>query len=148
MTTGWAVAVGIAVVAGLASAGVGLVLLQRLSRLLKQQQVLAGQLRGVDDAVFAIEARLNGMPAPADSAEARAGEAKLEIEGESFRGASIDAEIAPEIQAAIAAAAVAAAGNKARVQSMRLVKAEAERSAWSQQGRMQVQTSHNVRAPR
>jgi hypothetical protein len=53
--------------------------------------------------------------------------------------------LAPEMQAVIAAAAMVCAGRKARVRSVRLV-LPAHASAWSQQGRMLVQTSHNVRS--
>jgi len=146
MTLAWAAAAVIAAVAALVSAGVSVELLRRVRRMADRERVLEAQLSLVDEAICAIEARLGG----AAVAETPAGEgrssAEAEAEREGMRGESIDAEIAPEIQAAIAAAAVVAAGDRVRVHSMRLMKSEAERNAWSQQGRVLVQTSHNVRA--
>jgi hypothetical protein len=148
MTMAWAAIAVIAAVAALVSAGVSFELLRRVRRMADRERVLEGQLSLVDEAVCAIEARLGGEAV----ADERAGEgrssAAAEAEREGMRGESIDAEIAPEIQAAIAAAAVVAAGERVRVHAMRLVKSEAERNAWSQQGRVLVQTSHNVRARR
>ena len=54
-------------------------------------------------------------------------------------------EIAPEIQVAIAAAAIAALGNHARVRSARKVPSSDVVSPWTQQGRVIVQSSHNLR---
>jgi len=150
MTLAWSVAAVIAALAALVSAGVSMVLLARVRRMADRERVLEAQLGLVDEAVCAIEARLGGAPVAEEQAgdgRARAdGKARAEAESEGMRGESIDAEVAPEIQAAIAAAAVVAAGERARVHSIRRVKPEAERNAWSQQGRVLVQTSHNVRA--
>jgi hypothetical protein len=52
-------------------------------------------------------------------------------------------EIAPEVQAAIAAAAVATVGPNAVVQSVKSVT-----SPWTQQGRVLVQGGHNLRVRR
>jgi hypothetical protein len=52
-------------------------------------------------------------------------------------------EIVPEIQAAIAATAVAVLGENAVVQSVKAVP-----SAWTQQGRVQVHGGHNLRVRR
>ena len=143
MTMAWAAIAVIAAVAALVSAGVSFELLRRVRRMADRERVLEGQLSLVDEAVCAIEARLGGEAV----ADERAGEgrssAAAEAERDGMRG-----EIAPEIPAAIAAAAVVAAGERVRVHAMRLVKSEAERNAWSQQGRVLVQTSHNVRARR
>jgi hypothetical protein len=148
MTTGWlAAAVVIAALAAVAT-GVCMVTLGRMRRLLEQQQILGEQLQLVDDAVRGMESRLDAVSAGPRATEGAAGQAESEFEGEGMRGESIDAEIAPEIQAAIAAAAVVAAGDKARVRSMRQVKAQQDGSAWSKQGRVLVQTSHNVRPSR
>ena len=54
--------------------------------------------------------------------------------------------IAPEIQVAIAAAAVAFLGRNARVQSARVIASHDVVSPWSQQGRVIVQASHNLRS--
>ena len=55
-------------------------------------------------------------------------------------------EIAPEIKAAIAAAAVAVLGNHARVREARRFPLQDGLSPWTQQGRVIVQSSHNLRA--
>lgn len=57
-------------------------------------------------------------------------------------------EIAPEIQVAIAAAAVALLGNNARVRAARRVPSKDVVSPWTQQGRVSVQSSHNLRPRR
>jgi hypothetical protein len=54
-------------------------------------------------------------------------------------------EIAPEIQVAIAAAAVALLGRNARVRSARKIPSRDVVSPWTQQGRVSVQSSHNLR---
>lgn len=56
-----------------------------------------------------------------------------------------DDEIAPEIQAAISAAAIAVLGNHARVRAARQVPSQDVVSPWTQQGRVTVQSSHNLR---
>jgi hypothetical protein len=54
-------------------------------------------------------------------------------------------EIPAEIQVAIAAAAIAAFGNHARVRSARRIPSSNVVSPWTQQGRVIVQSSHNLR---
>lgn len=62
-------------------------------------------------------------------------------------GTSFQAEgIAPEIQAAIAAAAIAVLGSHARVRAARRIPSQDVVSPWTQQGRVIVQSSHNLRA--
>lgn len=56
--------------------------------------------------------------------------------------------ITSEIQAVITAAAVTLFGRKVRLHSARLLSSEAGVSPWSQQGRVNVQTSHNLRPRR
>jgi hypothetical protein len=56
--------------------------------------------------------------------------------------------IPAEIQAVITAAAVTLFGHKVRVGSARLLSSKAGVSPWSQQGRVIVQTSHNLRPRR
>jgi hypothetical protein len=57
-------------------------------------------------------------------------------------------QIPPEMQVAIAAVAVAVLGPGARVLSARAVRPEKVVSPWSQQGRVSVQASHNLRVRR
>jgi hypothetical protein len=148
MTLAWVAAVVIAAVAVLVLAAVCVLLLRRLRQLVEQQRTLEGQVEAVAEAVCAIELRLEGTSGIAAGAEAIGAQALPEADADGVGGESIDAEIAPEIQAAIAAAAVAAAGEKARVRALRQVKAPQDNSAWSKQGRVLVQTSHNARPPR
>jgi len=54
-------------------------------------------------------------------------------------------EIPPDIRVAITAAAIAAFGNHARVRSARQVPSSDVVSPWTQQGRVIVQSSHNLR---
>ena len=56
--------------------------------------------------------------------------------------------ISSEIQAVITAAAVALFGQKVRLHSAHLLSSQAGVSRWSQQGRVNVQTSHNIRRKR
>lgn len=57
-------------------------------------------------------------------------------------------EISAEIKVAIAAAAVAVLGPNARVLSARAARPDDVVSPWSQQGRVSVQASHNLRLRR
>jgi hypothetical protein len=57
-------------------------------------------------------------------------------------------EVPAEMKAVIAAAAVAALGPKARVVSARAARPDDVVSPWSQQGRVSVQASHNLRVRR
>lgn len=54
-------------------------------------------------------------------------------------------EVPSEIRVAIAAAAIAALGNHARVRSARRIPSTDVVSPWTQQGRVIVQSSHNLR---
>jgi hypothetical protein len=116
---------------------------QRLA--LQHQRSLEEQVAAVDEAVEMIEARLTELHSwwvasqPAESESEAA--ATVDISAEGDMGAAIE----PEIQAAIAAAAIAAAGPNARVRSATLVKSRDKASPWSQQGRVLVQSSHNLR---
>jgi hypothetical protein len=58
-----------------------------------------------------------------------------------------DSEISPETMAVLAAAVTAFLGKKVRILSARLLESPNEVvNAWSQQGRVFVQASHNLRA--
>ena len=112
--------------------------------ILERQLRIADQLGALDDAIRALETRLTehqliGTPAAAAALEQTlvhaedVGEQEIEESG----------EIAPEIQAAIAAATVAALGPDAIVKSVKPAL-----SPWSQQGRVMVQGGHNLRVRR
>ena len=53
--------------------------------------------------------------------------------------------VKPEMMAVITAAATTYLGKAARIRSAKLVPVQNTSSAWTQQGRMIVQTSHNLR---
>ena len=137
-----------AVIAGalaFAAAAVCVVIVRRFQRLIfERHQSLEEQVAAVDDAVQMIEVRLTELHSlcvasqPAGSESEPAGDAPAAEQGE-------EPAIEPEIQALIAAAAVAAAGPNARVRSATLVKSRDKASPWSQQGRVLVQSSHNLR---
>lgn len=128
--------VSVFIAAGLAI--IGFVLLRKL------RQTAAGNKREVaelQESVRALEARLaqfssNPEPQPEPAAAA-------------LEPAQPEKEtIGSEIQAVITAAAVALFGHKARLHSTRLLSSQAGVSSWSQQGRVIVQTSHNLRSRR
>jgi hypothetical protein len=130
----------------LTAASVCILIVWRLQRLaLQHQRSLEEQVASVDEAVQMIEARLTELhswwvasqPGQNESDAA----ATVDISAEGDMGAAIE----PEIQAAIVAAAIAAAGPNARVHSATLVKSRDKASPWSQQGRVLVQSSHNLR---
>jgi hypothetical protein len=139
----WTAAAVVAGIVALVSAGLCFVALRKFQQMFRQEQrLLQEQMALLDDAVRMIGTQVAEIQPPFTTAVSDAPAAE-EAEGE-----SIDPAIAPEIQATIAAAAVVAAGQSVRLRSARLVKARESASAWSQQGRVLVQSSHNVRAPR
>ena len=156
MTLNWAdLAVLLAVV--VAGCGVGyFLLLSRLRRMLaKNQREMEHRLAALTEAVLA------GMPASPESATDALTAAEIDLDtvavhaatpkqdpqasGEHTQVIEQQEAISPEIQAAIAAAAVAALGNHARVRSARQVPSSDVVSPWTQQGRVIVQSSHNLR---
>ncbi|HEY3707436.1 MAG TPA: hypothetical protein VGL22_20410 [Terracidiphilus sp.] len=147
MTENWAVAALILAAFAVGAAAVCMVLLMRLQhRLLAGQQALGNQAGRLDEAVQMIEARLAELHA--SMYPAAAGDADTESAAELGEAAAQEAmqpAIEPQIQAAIAAAAAVAIGPHARVRSARIVNPQEDASAWSQQGRVLVQTSHNLR---
>ncbi len=121
-----------------------MLLLRKLKQIVADRQLkVADQLASLDDAIRALETRLAGhhaLSAETDPGVASTGQAS---ELEETQPAGESETIAPETQAVIAAATVAALGPDAQVRS---VKPAA--SPWSQQGRVLVQGSHNARAGR
>lgn len=67
-----------------------------------------------------------------------------ESTGENFSGETAD-PLKPEMIAVISAAATAFLGKSARIRSAKLVPDQAPTSAWTQQGRAIVHSSHNLR---
>lgn len=102
---------------------------------------VADQIGALDNAIRVLEARLSErqLQASLERAPAVSG---LKVRDE-VEQADISDEIAPEIQAAIAVAAVASVGPNAVVQSLKSLT-----SPWTQQGRVLVQGGHNLRVRR
>lgn len=120
-------------------------LLSRLKEMLTERQLkLADQLGALDDAIRALETRLTEHQAQTVSlGQSQTGDSAAEKVDNSSDEFGESGEIAPEIQAAIAAATVATLGPNAAVQSVKPVP-----SPWSQQGRVMVQSGHNLRVRR
>ena len=126
-------------------AAIYLVLLSRLRRVLADNQRETEQRLAALTA--AIRARMADSAEPATDAMSAA-ELDLQQATANVHGAvpvGEEAEIAPPIQAAIAAAAIAVLGNHARVRSARRIPSSDVVSPWTQQGRFIVQSSHNLR---
>lgn len=123
----------------------------RLTRrsILGRQAEIERTLHSLTDAVQALEARLSkprdtfvpasSMPEAQTDLNGIATEAQAESDRE---------EIAPEILAAITAAAHAFLGKRSRLRSVRPLASQQGVSQWSQQGRVFVQASHNLRSRR
>ena len=112
----------------------------------KRQMAAEQQIAALAAKVKALEARMAELNSLDDAGDAR-------NEGASIAAAAASASapgrgrVQPEMLAVITSAATAFLGKNARVRSARLIPAAQETvSPWSQQGRVVVQTSHNLRA--
>jgi hypothetical protein len=114
--------------------------LRRLKQIVMERQfAMADQLGRLDEAIRALETRLTEHHALSGANESKPLGVATNEQQEALDGTEAG-DIPPEIQVVIAAAAVGALGENARVRS---VKPAA--SPWSQQGRVLVQGSHNLR---
>jgi hypothetical protein len=121
-----------------------IVMMRRFERrAAERQRVLEEQVAAIDDALELVETRLTEIHSA--WAVLQPIQAEPEAAGDVVTGQGEEPAIEPEIQAAIAAAAIAAAGPNARVRSATLLKSRDKASPWSQQGRVLVQSSHNLR---
>lgn len=144
----------LALLAGLVGTGCAVVYLA-LRRSLRRaisdrQQATERQLRELATALKSLEARLAELrPALASQASAAPG---LDIQAAASAEETIAYEpqaIAPETLAVIAAAVSAFLGSNARIRSVSTMQpAIGAACAWSQQGRVFVQSSHNIRTRR
>jgi len=115
-----------------------------LALLRKLRQTVAGhkhEVAELQESVQALESRLVQL---SSNAELQPEPAASALEPAQPKKESISSEI----QAVLAAAAVALFGKKVRLRSARLLSSQAGVSQWSQQGRVIVQTSHNPRSRR
>ena len=141
--TDWAV---ITLIAGAGCVAIYAGLERAMRRAVRERQRdMERQLNAMATTVKALQARvaeLNRLQA------ARAQEAQVAVISASAETACQpkQEQTKPEIVAALTAAATAFLGKKARVRSAHLIAgAEDGADAWAQQGRMLVQTSHNLR---
>lgn len=146
MTGIWTAAALLAGALALVAAGLCIGITLRLqSTILRRQRELESQAGSLDDAVRMIEARLAEMQSATSASELVDAEVEAAAEMGDAPAEEAIQSIEPEIQAAIAAAAAVAVGPHARVRSATFVKPLEDASPWSQQGRVLVQTSHNLR---
>ena len=120
-------------------------LIRKMQAILSDRQLrIADQLASLDDAIRALETRLTEHRVSTSDLSRIAASAESPNAGfpenADADGSDETREIAPEIQAVIAAATVATLGQNAVVQSVKAMP-----SAWTQQGRVMVQGGHNLR---
>lgn len=149
----------LAVAAGLAGVGLGVVYLalrRSLRRAIDERQQATGrQLAEMADTIKSLEARLAEL---SPTSAKRLSDALGAAPGVNINASAYTAEqaplqeshgIAPETLAVITAAVTAFLGANVRVRSASLMPPSLSgASAWSQQGRVFVQASHNIRTRR
>jgi hypothetical protein len=143
VTMPWADLILISVFVSAGSVVAYLVLLHKIRQIVVERHLkTADQLAALDDAIRALETRLAEHHAASQLIEAA-----LRISDSSSQDDTRDPKesevVAPDIQAVITAAAVAALGQDIHIRSIKPAT-----SSWSQQGRVLVQGSHNARARR
>lgn len=107
----------------------------------ERQRETERQLNAMETTVKALQARVAEI---GREQTASVGDATANRAAESQAQSAVPPK--PEILAALTAAATAYVGKKARIRSAVLVPAEENGAdAWAQQGRVIVQTSHNLR---
>ncbi len=141
------IVVGVVLVAAVALC-YALLLLKVRALLTERQLKIADQIGALDDAIRALETRLAEHQLLSNTQTAADARLPKSIPAAASEAEPVDqieegAEISPEVQAAIAAATVAALGPNAVVRSV-----EAVPSPWTQQGRVLVQGGHNFRVRR
>lgn len=142
MTLHWAdLALAITMVVVTCAAGYW-VLMRKLRQLFLERELkIADQLAALDDAIQALETRM------AEHASSLHAAQESEAESAMDAGPATPAKeqaIVPGIRAAIAAAATAFLGKNVVVRAAKSVAPGDAVSPWSQQGRVLVQTSHNL----
>lgn len=125
--------IGFAVIAGCAVTYFAL--LRAMSRVFSERDSrIADELAALGDAVGSLETRMN---AHANALE------RQQQDSETIPAEARQESASPRIRAAIAAAATAFLGRSAAVRAIKTASSDAA-NPWSQQGRMLVQTSHNL----
>jgi hypothetical protein len=143
----WADAAWMLAIAAAGSAASYILVLRRVRHtVLEHQREIERRLSTLTEAITLLETRLAEPEASTDSLSAQEIEAETNGEGTPPALWREPDEIPTEIQVAIAAVALAVLGPHARVRSARVVHNAV--SPWSQQGRVSVQSSHNLRVRR
>ena len=158
MTIHWADFVLMVVIVAAGCGASYIVLLRKMRRAIEEShRELARRLTALTEAIPARQAgeavsstdaltaqEIEGEAPPVEMGQAPA--ARVEIEKTTIEEEM--EELSPEIQVAIAAAAIAMLGNNARVRAARRIPSRHVVSPWTQQGRVIVQSSHNLRTRR
>ena len=141
MTINWTDLFLILALVGAGCTVIFLLLLRKTRQLINDRHLrIADQLVALDDAIRAIETRLAERHAPELTP---AKHSMADSTAQDQQRAEESETVATDIQAVIAASAVAALGRDIHIRSMKPAT-----SSWSQQGRVVVQGSHNARARR
>lgn len=112
----------------------------------ERQREMERQLSAMATTVKALQARVAEL-GRLQAARAQAGEGAAISSAEENEAAKRKEPVKPEIVAALTAAATAFLGKKARIRSAQMLPAAQNGpGAWAQQGRVFVQTSHNLRS--
>jgi hypothetical protein len=140
------VALTLAIVAAGCAASSFFLLRRVRQTVLQHQREIERRLTALTEVITLVETRLAGPEASTESLSAPEIEAELSGQGAPPALSREPDEIPVETQVAIAAVALAVLGPYARVRSARVVHNAV--SPWSQQGRVGVQSSHNLRVRR
>jgi len=139
-------ALTLAIVAAGCAASSFLLLRRVRQTVVEHQRQIERRLSVITEAITLLETRLAEPEVLTDSLSAQEIEAASNGEGTLPALLREPEEISAEIQVAIAAATLAVLGPNTRVRSTRMVHNAV--SPWSQQGRVSVQSSHNLRVRR
>jgi len=144
--TDWAV---MTVIAGAGCVAVYAGLERAMRRAVRERQRdMERRLNAMATTVKALQARVAEL-SRLQAARPVAGEVTVIAAPAETAGQPKQAQTKPEIVAALTAAATAFLGKKARVRSAQMLPSAQENAdAWAQQGRVIVQTSHNMRPGR
>jgi hypothetical protein len=143
-------AVGAAVAVALAAAAVVYILLQQSFRREGDELRAAFEQRlsSMEDAIRAISNKAENaqlaVAGPVAAAVAAPAQVPASAPATAAKPSVPAEEIAPEMLLVIAAAVTAFLGKKVRIRSAKMLYSPESNNAWSQQGRVFVQASHNI----
>ncbi|MGC9157356.1 MAG: hypothetical protein ACP5FH_00080 [Terracidiphilus sp.] len=103
-------------------------------------------VRAVSEQQQATDRQLNALTSALQTLEARVAELSLRLEAATQAVQKEKDEVTPEVLAMMAAVVTAYLGKKVRIRSAKMLQSPYEVvNPWSQQGRVFVQASHNLR---